>query len=103
MCLSPKSKSAEEAIDRAINTLHNVGLIIPEYLKLTPIYIDSDKKYDYSNKESWQFIQYLPDKIKDNVFYIPNNNPYENILKNNYDKLNKKRTNNLSKLKNRNI
>lgn len=99
LCLSPKSKSANLAIDSAIATLNQVGLIIPEYLKLNPAYIDPNQKYDYGNTASWPLIQYLPDKLKNKVFYEPGNNQYENILKNNYEKLNKNRTNDLSKLK----
>lgn len=98
-CLSPKSKSAEQAIDSALSTLNQVGLIIPEYLKLTPVYIDPNQKYDYNNIEAWRYIQYLPDKLKNKVFYQPWDNQYENMLQNNYNKLNQNRTNDLRKLK----
>lgn len=98
-CLSPKSKSAEQAIDKALHTLNQIGLIIPDYLKLTPVAIDQNQKYNYQNVESWCYIQYLPDKIKSHVFYTPWDNQYENILKNNYLKLSQNRTNDLRRLK----
>lgn len=97
LCLSPKSKSSEQAIDNAFNKLNEIGLIIPDYLKLNPINIE--EKYDYNNSSSWRYIQYLPDKIKNAQFYFPGNNQYENILKENYIKLKQNRTNNLSKIR----
>lgn len=99
LCLSPKSQSAKHAINSAQTALHQKGLEIPEYLKLTPVFLDNAEKYDYHDSENWSKIQYLPNKLKNAVFYFPENNPYEAILAKNYEKLNKPRINKLSQLK----
>lgn len=101
LTLSPKSRSAEESIDRAIESIKKDVLPVPDYLKLTPATLNEDMKYDYGRKDLWPLIQYLPDKIKDAHFYEPYlTGSYEKALANNYDLLNKtKRTNRLDLLK----
>lgn len=99
LCLSPKSQSAKHAINAAQEALYKYGLEIPEYLKLTPVFLDEKEKYDYQASELWPQIQYLPNKLKDFKFYSPGNNPYEEILAKNYQKLSKPRINKLSLLK----
>lgn len=99
--LSPKSKSANIGIDKALQSVRNNPTQTPDYLRLTPVSMDELDKYDYSRSDLWHKIQYLPDEIKDEVFYTPLNlNSNEKTLKNNLDELNKiKRTNQLRKLK----
>ena len=101
LTLSPKSRSAEESIDRVMDCLKQQALPIPDYLKLTPANLNEEMKYDYSRKDLWNKIQYLPDKIKDVHFYEPYlTGSYEKALAGNYNSLNQiKRTNRLDLLK----
>lgn len=101
LCLSPKSKSAEEAIDKAIQSSKRHIHPMPIYLKYTPVGLDEEDKYDYGRNDLFSKIQYLPDAIKNETFYIPNeNSQYEQVLSNNLKKLKKqKRTSNLRALK----
>lgn len=103
LALSPKSKSANVAIDAALHELKQHPYQTPEYLRLTPVGMDEADKYDYSRSDLWHLIQYLPDEIKDKQFYEPQNlNSNEKILKQNKDQLDKyKRTNQLRNLKRR--
>lgn len=99
--LSPKSKSAEHAIDTAMQTIRHASYRVPEYLRLTPVQMDEDTKYDYERSDLWNQIQYLPDKLKHQRFYEPElSSSYEKILAQNLEKLRKiPRTNNLKALK----
>lgn len=101
--LSPKSKSANFAIDAALHEVNSHPSQVPDYLRLTPVSMDEADKYDYSRSDIWHKIQYLPDSVKDKVFYEPLNlNSNEKVLKQNLDQLNKfKRTSNLRELKKR--
>ena len=77
MALSPKSNSAYLAIDSAINTIRsgNTGKV-PNHLKTN----SKDYKYPHNYPKSYIKQQYLPDKLKNNIFYHPKNNTYENNL-----------------------
>lgn len=100
LCLSPKSKSGNNAIHAAADVAKTEGLEIPRYLRLTPVGMKEEDKYDYDNPSIWHKIQYLPDRIKDMEFYTPGNNQYEQQLLKNYQELKKfKRTNKISSLK----
>ena len=101
LCLSPKSKSSEAAIDAAISSLNTHSSKIPEYLRLTPVGLDDDEKYDYERSDLWNRIQYLPDRLKNKHFYEPElTSSYEKILAQNLEKLRKvPRTSNLKALK----
>ena len=58
------------------------------YLRLTPVGLSDEDKYDYADPSKWHRIQYLPDDIKDVEFYKPNtNSTYEKALADNYEKL----------------
>ena len=100
LTLSPKSRSADEAINRAMDMVQKTSYDIPTYLKLTNSLRNEDK-YDYDRSDLWDKIEYLPHEISKATFYIPNNTGnYENALKENYLRLKKnKRTNNLRELK----
>lgn len=100
LCLSPKSKSAIQAIDSAAASLSAKPLKAPKYLRLSPVGLDEDEKYDYSLAKAWEYIQYLPDDISNSKFYIPNNTSgYERNLAENYNRINNHgRTNDLKKL-----
>ena len=60
LCLSPKSKSSENAIDAALASLATHPYPAPSYLRLTPVGLEEDEKYDYSRPELWEYIQYYP-------------------------------------------
>jgi len=100
LALSPKSRSAEAAIDRAMNIVQQTSYDIPKYLKLTNSLPEADK-YDYGRSDLWDKIEYLPHEIAKATFYSPESSGnYENALKENYLRLKKnQRTNNLRELK----
>lgn len=99
--LSPKSKSAEHAIDAAIQSIRNTAYQTPQYLRLSPVGIDDEDMYDYNRSDLWHKIQYLPDQLKDSTFYTPGNiNSAEKTYIQNYETLSKyKRSNNMRELK----
>lgn len=101
LCLSPKSKSAEAAIDSVKPYLKDHAYPIPPYLRLTPVGMKDEDKYDYGRMDLVDQIQYLPEELKNVKFYTPSENgQYEKALAENYKKLNqKKRTADLAKLK----
>lgn len=90
LCLSPKSKSACEAISEAMSEVENQALPVPEFLRLTPVGLKEEEKYDYGRSDLWPQIQYLPNAIKNKHFYTPNtNSSYESQLAKNLVELRK--------------
>lgn len=88
LCLSPKSKSSEHAIDAALASLAKHPYPAPNYLRLTPVGLEEDEKYNYNRPELWEYIQYLPDPIKNEQFYIPwMTSQYEKALAENYRRI----------------
>ena len=75
--LSPKSNSAICAIDNVLNEIRqgNTGNV-PEHIKTS----SKDYKYPHNYRGYYVEQQYLPDNIKDKVFYRPKVNTYENNL-----------------------
>ena len=102
LALSPKSKAAHDAIFRALDKVEEMPLAPLEYLKLTPVNVKEEDKYPYNRPELWEKMQYLPELIKDEHFYIPQNtSKFEQSLNSNHARLDKiKRTSNLARLKN---
>lgn len=100
LALSPKSKSAEAAIDKALQIQRQMYLPAPEYLRLTPVGLKEDEKYDYSRKDLWEYIQYLPRGLENEQFYIPSmSSAYEKNLTAQYERIKKHgRTSNIKKL-----
>ena len=86
LSLSPKSNSAEAAIDRALTDIEsgNTGDVPNHLHNGNPEY-----KYPHNYPNSYVKQQYLPDKIKDKIYYIPNYNKNEQLLKNIIDNLKK--------------
>lgn len=84
LALSPKSNSAEVAIDLALNEIRSKDVgNVPKHLHTnSPQYL-----YPHNYKNDYVKQQYLPDKIKDSIYYYPKNNKNEIILKNIMDKL----------------
>ncbi len=100
LCLSPKSKSSELAINSALDVLKHGHFEAPPYLRLTPVGLDEDERYDYNRPDLWEYIQYLPEPLKTKQFYIPwMSSNYEKALAENYRRLLKHgRTSDMKKL-----
>ncbi len=90
MCISPKSNSAHLAIEQALADV-NSGLTfkVPTHLINNPTYDDKQPyKYahDYDNHIVTQ--QYLPDKLKDKIYYEPQRHTkLESAFADEYDKI----------------
>lgn len=86
LSLSPKSNSAEIAIDKAINDIRygNIG-DVPNHLHNG----NEQYKYPHDYPNSYVKQQYLPNEIKDRIYYIPKNNSNEKLLKAVLDNLSK--------------
>lgn len=104
LCLSPKSKSSENAIDAAMASLNERSFKTPSYLSLTPVGLQEDEKYDYSRPELWEYIQYLPKELANSQFYVPwMTSNYEKALAENYRRILKHgRTSDIKKLNQKN-
>lgn len=103
LALSPKSKSSENAIDLALESVRAHPHRAPRYLALSPVGLEEDEKYDYERPDLWEYIQYLPDEVAHEQFYIPwLSSRYERALTDNYQRILKHgRTNDLKELKRR--
>ncbi len=84
MALSPKSNSAYLAINNAINDvkLGNTGSI-PDNIKFN----NNTYLYPHDYSKSWVKQNYMPEKLKNKIYYKPKNNSVEI----NFLKLNKER------------
>lgn len=104
LTLSPKSKSAEHAIDAAMNKLHNASYSVPDYLRFTPVSMNKEDTYDYDRPDLWNKIQYLPDRLRNERFYQPEETSnYEKVLAQNLVKLRSiQRSSKLAQLKKQN-
>lgn len=85
---APKSNSAICAIDDAMNTVENERTpSIPPYLMDAHYKSASNLghgmgyKYAHNYKNHYVKQQYLPDELKDRVFYVPSDNGYERQIK----------------------
>lgn len=101
LALSPKSKASALAIGSAIREVKEHPLPVPDFLRLTPVNMNEDDKYDYGGYNIWHHIDYLPKGVSNLPFYKPfKNSVYENTLENNLKTLNEiKRTHDLKSLK----
>ena len=87
LALSPKSNTAEIAIDTALNDIRsgNTGNV-PNHIKTN----SQDYLYPHDYPNAWVKQQYLPDNIKNRKYYQPKTtSKYEESLKSVYDKINK--------------
>ena len=87
LALSPKSNTAEMAIDAALNDIRsgNTGNV-PNHIKTN----SQDYLYPHDYPNAWVKQQYLPDNIKNRKYYQPKTtSKYEESLKSVYDKINK--------------
>ncbi len=103
LALSPKSRSACEGGHAAMEMVQQGDFSIPAYLRYTPVGLSEEEQYDYARPDLWPWIQYLPDSIKEAVFYVPSRTgSFEKQLAANYDELKKiSRTADLKSLKKR--
>jgi putative ATPase len=86
MAASPKSKSANIAIDRALHVLSEKTDPIPLHLRLTPVNLLKADQYPYDRPDLWPFIGYLPESIKSIRFYLPNKlSAYEKVIHDNVE------------------
>ena len=78
LALSPKSNSAEMAIDKALEDIRtkNIG-DVPNHLK-NP---SSEYKYPHNYKNDYVKQQYLPDNLLGSRYYIPKDNKNERVYK----------------------
>ena len=100
LCLSPKSRTATDAIHKAEEVVSSKAYDMPKYLKLTPVGLNKEEQYSYDRYDCFHKIQYLPDEIKD-LDLLPsfNVNRYEQQLSSIYEELKKNmRTNDLKGL-----
>ena len=91
---APKSNSAVKAIEAAMKVVETEKTAtIPPYLRNTH-YKGAEKlgrgigyKYAHDYKNHYVKQQYLPDEIKDYVFYVPSDNGYEKTIKEYFKKI----------------
>lgn len=84
LALSPKSNSAEAAIDKALNDVRTkkIGKVPNHITTHSP-----DYKYPHNYPNDYVRQQYLPDEIKGAQYYMPKSNRNERMLKEIMDKL----------------
>ncbi|NLC34119.1 MAG: AAA family ATPase [Erysipelothrix sp.] len=101
LALSPKSRSACDALDEAIQYVTHNPHQMPDYLRYTPVNMDEEDKYPYDRPDLWMSIQYLPEPIKNKKFLtLKGSSAYEVQLAKNYTKLNSlKRSSKIRQLK----
>jgi putative ATPase len=101
LCLSPHSRSGNESIQKAMAYASEKPFVVQDYLKLTPVNVQEEDKYPYDRPDLWEKIQYLPDNMKDETFYVRSDvSQYQRALNEIYDRLKKQgRSNNLRELK----
>lgn len=88
LALSPKSKSAEASIDKAIAKYNEHPLDVPKYLQLTPE--NKNESYPYDRSDVWKKLGYLPRQLRNEKFYdFCLNSNYEKALVENYKNLEK--------------
>lgn len=77
LALSPKSNSAHVALDLAMEDIESGSTgEVPPWIRTS----SKDYKYPHNYKKHWVKQQYLPDNIKDKIYYTPCYNKYENGL-----------------------
>lgn len=90
MCISPKSNSAHLAIEEALADVNN-GLTyqVPSHLINNPTYDDKTPyKYPHMYDNHIVYQAYLPDKLKDRRYYVPQRHTrLETAFADEYDKI----------------
>ncbi len=85
---SHKSNASYMAIEEALNVVHTKGdLAVPLHIRNAPTGLmkdlgyGKDYKYAHDYEENFTLQEFLPDQIKENVFYEPGNSPREEELR----------------------
>ena len=93
LCLSPKSNSGHTALDLALKDVENGNIgKVPSHINAQAF----GYKYPHDYPGSYVVQQYLPDELKNRVYYKPKNNRYEKMLKitlDNIEKIKRKENN----------
>ncbi len=90
LALSPKSRAASEAVEKAVAEAEKMPFVVPDYLRFTPVNLREEEKYPYDRPDLWEKIQYLPESYKGVRFYVPNQmslSAIEKALNQNYARL----------------
>ena len=86
LCLSPKSNSGHTALDLALKDVENGNIgKVPSHINAQAF----GYKYPHDYPGSCVVQQYLPDELKNRVYYKPKNNRYEKMLKITLDNIEK--------------
>ncbi len=86
LCLSPKSNSGHTALDLALKDIENGNIgKVPSHINAKAF----GYKYPHDYPGSYVVQQYLPDELKNRVYYKPKNNRYEKMLKITLDNIEK--------------
>lgn len=86
LCLSPKSNSGHTALDLALKDVENGNIgKVPSHVNAQAF----GYKYPHDYPGSYVVQQYLPDELKNRVYYKPKNNRYEKMLKITLDNIEK--------------
>lgn len=74
MALSPKSNSADMAINTAVNDINTMSVgRIPEHIRTS----SPNYKYPHNYPNYWVDQEYMPKELKGRKYYIPRKNKYE--------------------------
>lgn len=97
LATAPKSNSSYIAIDKALSDVKKGGLNkIPSYLRDAHFSNAKDLnrgigyKYPHDYPRGYIKQQYMPDELKDNIYYKPTNRGYENNIKKYINYINEK-------------
>lgn len=86
LCLCPKSNSGHVALDLALKDIENGNIgKVPSHVNAQAF----GYKYPHDYKGSYVVQQYLPDELKNRVYYKPKNNKYEKVLQTTLDNIEK--------------
>lgn len=90
LATSPKSNSAYNAINDAINDLEYTNSYkIPSHILNREIKENHNYLYPHDFKDSVVKQQYMPDELKNKIYYVKKNNKYEDKLDEYYSKIKK--------------
>lgn len=93
LALSPKSKVACQGMYSAMSSNEEMPLDVLDYLRYTPVNVKEEDKYPYDRPDLWQYMQYLPELIKNVEFFEMNKEPSSSYEKFLYDQYNKFKSN----------
>lgn len=94
LATSPKSNAAYQAIDKAQGIVNETGdLSVPLHIRNAPTKLMKDlgygKDYKYAHDYDGNFVKddFLPDELKNKIFYDPQKNPREEEIRQRLQKL----------------